>query len=193
MLSDVVCDPADVGIIECRVNFIQDKERRRLIAVNSKEQRKSRHGFLSARQLVHVSETFHRRHGVVLDPAQVWFLRMERSEDDFEDVMVPTSLSSSERYATPPTGAALPLVRFLYTSSMRSAIWLNALLKRSHLPKVDQLFLVNQTCNCHTPLLLDSQERISSLLGFHSNFLSLGFDRFQLSFHGIQSSRLLSA
>jgi hypothetical protein len=76
---------------------------------------------------------------------------------------------------------------------MRSAIWLNALLKRSHLHRIDELLLHNQTCNYHTPLLLDGQERISSLLGLHSDFLSLGFDRFQLSFHGIQSSRLLSA
>jgi hypothetical protein len=85
MLSDVVCDPADVGIIECGINLIQDEEGRRLIAVDGKQQSKSRHCLFSARQLVHVSETLHRWHGVVLDPAQVWFLRMERSDAGFED------------------------------------------------------------------------------------------------------------
>lgn len=86
MLSNVVCDSADVGVVECCVNLIQDEEWGRLIAVDGKKQRKSRHCLLSARQLVHISETFHRRHGVVLDSTQVWFLQAERLEIDLVSV-----------------------------------------------------------------------------------------------------------
>lgn len=42
--------------------------------MDSKKQRKSGNCFLTTRQLLHVSEAFHRRHGVVLDTSGVRFL-----------------------------------------------------------------------------------------------------------------------
>lgn len=66
-ILDVCHDSLHVGAIQCSINLIKDKERRRVEAMNGKEQCKSSNGFLSSRKLFHISKAFERRHCVKPD------------------------------------------------------------------------------------------------------------------------------
>ena len=68
--------------------------------MDSKKQRKSGNCFLTTRQLLHVSEAFHRRHGVVLDTSGVRFLEdavNEKQVDIHNNRIIPRCLPTSDR------------------------------------------------------------------------------------------------
>jgi hypothetical protein len=66
--------------------------------MNCEEKGQSGHRFLTARELLHVPETFHRWHGVVFDPSGVRFLHMVSDRPDGTEVTTQrTSLSSKLR------------------------------------------------------------------------------------------------
>jgi hypothetical protein len=91
-----------------------------------------------------------------------------------------TSLSSSERYATPPVGALFPLVRSLYTVSILSAICVKALLKRSQLDRKHDETLGRdvQYSMADSPLLPDSQEGVTRTFLFPLGVLIVPFGIF---------------
>jgi hypothetical protein len=99
MLPYIVCNLGDVRIVESSVDFVQNEKRRRLIAAGlfeprtkilrasrapmdseKKGQRCDR--LFSSRELVHVAEPLHRWHSMVVDTAQVRFLRVPSAKEE---------------------------------------------------------------------------------------------------------------
>lgn len=74
MPTNVIRDFLDVGVVECSVDLIQDKERAGLIRVDGKEESQGGDCLLAAREVLHVAESLHRRHGVVFDSIKVGFV-----------------------------------------------------------------------------------------------------------------------
>lgn len=78
-ISNVLCNLVHVACIECCVNLIEDEERRVLIRMNCKEKSKCCNRLLTAWELIHVTETFLWRHGIVSD--EVRWLTLTRRGD----------------------------------------------------------------------------------------------------------------
>lgn len=74
MPTNVIRDFLDVGVVECGVDLIQDKERAGLIRVDGKEESQGGDCLLAAREMLHVAESLHRRHGVVFYSIKVGFV-----------------------------------------------------------------------------------------------------------------------
>lgn len=74
MLSDVVCDLRHVGIVQCSIDLVQNEERGWLVAVHREEESQGGHRFLATREVLHVSKSLERRHGVVFDAVQIRFI-----------------------------------------------------------------------------------------------------------------------
>lgn len=79
-LANVVADFAQVDIVESSIDFIHDKERSGMKAVNGKQERKCGDSLFAAAKLIHVAETLHWRHGVELQTTLVRLLRVVQTE-----------------------------------------------------------------------------------------------------------------
>ena len=71
MLSYVLGDSSNVRIVESGVYFVEDEKGTRLVRVDCEEEGEGGHCFFAAGQVLHVSEAFERRHGVVFQPGEV--------------------------------------------------------------------------------------------------------------------------
>lgn len=71
LATDIIADLLDVIIVESSIDFVEDEEGRGLIGVDGEEEGESGHGLFSSGEMLHVAETLHRRHGVVLDAVEV--------------------------------------------------------------------------------------------------------------------------
>src|SRR2546421_1020298 len=76
MFTDVPSNLRHVCVIKSCINLVEDKKWTGLIAVNGKEQGQRSHGLLSTRQMLHVSESFQGRHGVIFDSVKIRLVRV---------------------------------------------------------------------------------------------------------------------
>ena len=74
MLTNVVGDLGNVRVVQGGIDFVENEERRRLIAVNGKEQCQGGHGLLATRKMIHVAKALEGRHGVIFDAFQIGFV-----------------------------------------------------------------------------------------------------------------------
>ena len=61
-------------VIQCSIYFVHDKERSWMVGMNREQKSQRCHRLLSATELIHVSESFHRRHGIELHTTFEWLL-----------------------------------------------------------------------------------------------------------------------
>lgn len=74
VFSDIIGNLLYICIIQRGIHFIQNKEWRSLVWMNSKQQCESSHRLLTTREMFHVSESFHRWHGVIFDAIEIRFI-----------------------------------------------------------------------------------------------------------------------
>lgn len=73
MVADIIGNSRDVGIIERRVYLVENEEWRWLVGMDGEEKGESSHCLLASGEMLHVSESLERGHGVVFDAVEVGF------------------------------------------------------------------------------------------------------------------------
>jgi hypothetical protein len=74
IIPDILGHLGDVGVVERGINLIENEEGGGMVRVDGEEKGECGDGFFATGELVHVTESFHGGHGVVLDAVEVGFL-----------------------------------------------------------------------------------------------------------------------